>query len=218
MDAAKGTRLKRLDFPITLAIALAGIATTAVVFAHPGVRDALIADDRVFAGQGWRLVTTSFVHATWGHLIRDLALIGLVGIAYEAVLPRWLFGLGLVVPVAAELLAHRLAWYCGLSGLSHALLAAALTYEAVRRRRLWIFVVCAIAFAKPLYELVTGASAFPMDLGAHVTNTPIAHAAGVAIGIISGARAARSSSSARASARRSVRRSSRAEATRGDTA
>ncbi|HSN30552.1 MAG TPA: rhombosortase [Kofleriaceae bacterium] len=218
MDAPKGARLKRCDFPITLAIALAAIATTAFAFAVPGVHDALVADDRAFAGEGWRLVTAPLVHATWGHLVRDLALVALAGVAYEAVLPRAVFGLGLVVPTIAVLVEHRVAWYCGLSGLSHALLAAALAYEALRRRRAWVYALCAVAIAKPIYEVVTGAPAFPMELGAHVVQTPVAHAAGVVVGIISGARAGRAPSSSPASARRSGPRPSRAAESRGDRA
>ena len=117
------------------------------------MRDALIADPRAFAGQGWRLVTAPFVHATWGHLVRDLSLVAIAGIAYEAVLPRALFGLGLVVPVLAVLLAGNVDWYCGLSGLSHALLAAALSYEALHRRgraRLGVLALCAVAITKPI--------------------------------------------------------------------
>jgi len=191
---------------VTLAIAVAAVATTALAFALPGARDALIADDRVFAGQGWRLVTAPFVHATWGHLVRDLALVALAGIAYEPVLPRRVFGLGLVVPPLAVLVEHHVSWYCGLSGLSHALLAAALSYEALRRRSRWVYALCAVAIAKPLYELVTGAPAFPMALGDHIVQTPIAHAAGVLVGIIAGVRAGRASSSSRVSARRPDRR------------
>jgi rhomboid family GlyGly-CTERM serine protease len=165
---------------------IAAVATTALSFAAPSVRDTLIADPRVFAGQGWRLVTAPLVHATWGHLVRDLSLVAIAGIAYEAVLPRALFGLGLVVPVLAVLLAGHVDWYCGLSGLSHALLAAALTYEALHRCgrvRIAVLVLCAVAITKPLYELVTGAPAFAMDLGPHVVQTPLAHAAGVVVGI-----------------------------------
>lgn len=203
MPDARGMRF---DFPITLVIALAGIATTAIVMTVPSARDALVADDRVFAGEGWRLVTGALVHATWGHLVRDLSIVGLLGISYEAVaLPRWLFGLGLVVPSLAEVIAHRVAWYCGLSGLSHALLAAVVMYEALRRRRLWLYAVAAVAIAKPLYELVFNVSLFPMPLGEHVGDTTVAHAAGAFLGVIAGVRAGRASSSSRASARRSDR-------------
>ena len=205
--AATDARARRFDFPITLVIALAAIATTALVMTVPTARDALVADDRVFAGEGWRLITGALVHATWGHLVRDLSIVAVLGIGYEAVaLPRWLFGLGLVVPSVAEVVAHRVAWYCGLSGLSHALLAAVVMYEALRRRRLWLYAVAAVAIAKPVYELVANVSLFPMPLGEHVGDTTVAHAAGAFLGIIAGVRAARASSSSRVSARRSDRR------------
>ena len=219
MRSATATSWTRFDFPITLAIALAAIATTGLVMAVPAARDALVADDRVFAGEGWRLVTGALVHATWGHLVRDLSIVAVLGIAYEAVaLPRWLFGLGLVVPSLAEVIAHRVAWYCGLSGLSHALLAAAVSYEALRRRRVWLYAVAAVAIAKPLFELVANVSLFPMPLGEHVADTTVAHAAGAFLGIIAGVRAGRASSSSRASARHRHPRPSRAAAARGDRA
>lgn len=166
------------------------IATTAA-FAWPGVQDLLVADGRIAHGQLWRAVTGPLVHATWGHLVRDLALVCLAGVAYEAPLARkWLlFGGGLVVPGLAVLAAGEARWYCGLSGLSHALLAAALAFEAMRRTgavRAAVLVVCAIAAIKPLYELVTGAPAFAMALGVDVHQTPLAHAVGVGIGILGG--------------------------------
>jgi hypothetical protein len=113
-----------------------------------------------------------------------MALVALAGIPYEARLGRAIWILGLSVPPVIAL--ASVDWYCGLSCLSHALLAGALTYEALRRRgrtRAVVLVLCAIAALKPLYEVVTGASAFPMALGAHVVDVPLAHATGVLIGI-----------------------------------
>jgi acetyl esterase len=69
--------------------------------------------------------------------VRDLALVAIAGVAYEAPLGArrgLLFATGLVVPPLAVLLFGDVSWYCGLSGLSHALLAAALSYEVVCRR------------------------------------------------------------------------------------
>jgi rhomboid family GlyGly-CTERM serine protease len=170
--------MRRCDFPITLAVAVLAVALTALA------PDALIADGRAFHGQWWRLATGPFIHATWAHLARDLALVALAGIPYEARLgrPIWIFGL--VVPPLAAL--PTVDWYCGLSGLSHALLAGALVYEALRRRgrtRVVVVALAAIAAVKPLYEVATGAPAFPMALGAHIVQVPIAHAAGVLVGI-----------------------------------
>jgi len=184
--------MRRIDFPWTLAVTALAIAATAAAFASPGVRDALVADGRVLDGQLWRLVTGPFVHATWSHLVRDLALVALAGVAYEGPLARRrlaLFGGGIAIPALAVLVAHDARWYCGLSGLSHALLAAALAYEAMRRRgaaRAVVRVLCVVAALKPLYELISGAPAFPMSLGPGVAQVPLAHVAGVLVGIATG--------------------------------
>ncbi|HUJ61151.1 MAG TPA: rhomboid family intramembrane serine protease [Kofleriaceae bacterium] len=189
--------MRRLDYPCTLAIAVAAAIATAA--AHAGARDLLIADGRIAHGQAWRALTGPLVHATWGHLVRDLALVLIAGCAYEAPLcrqRRWLFGAGLIVPGVCVLLAGEARWYCGLSGLSHALLAAALAFEAGRRRgavRAVVIALGAVAAVKPIYEVVTGAPAFPMDLGG-VHQTPIAHAIGAWIGVACGLATWRSSS------------------------
>lgn len=174
------------------------IVATAAVF----VRDALVADGRIFDGQWWRLITGPFIHATWGHLIRDLALVAIAGIAYEHPLRSHkllLFAGGIVLPGLVVLVAGDVQWYCGLSGLSHALLAAALSYEFTQRRgtaRVIVLALCAIAAVKPIYELVTGAPAFAMSLGAGVAQVPLAHVAGVLVGIACGLAAGRASSAA----------------------
>jgi rhomboid family GlyGly-CTERM serine protease len=178
--------MSRLDFPWTLAVIALAIVATATA------PEALVADQRIFDGQGWRLVTGPFIHATWGHLVRDLALVALAGIAYEGPLRsrrRALFAAGIVVPALAVLLARHAVWYCGLSGLSHALLAAALSYEVIHRRgaaRVVVLGLCAVSAVKPLYEVVTGAPAFPMSLGSGVVQVPLAHVVGVCVGIVCG--------------------------------
>jgi rhomboid family GlyGly-CTERM serine protease len=187
--------VKRFDFPWTFTVAMLAIVATAVAFASPAARDALVADNRIFEGQWWRLVTGPFVHATWGHLIRDLALVAIAGLAYEHPLRAaklHVFAGGIVLPGLAVLVAQDARWYCGLSGLSHALLAAALSYEFTQRRGAarWIVLAsCAIAAMKPIYELATGAPAFAMSLGNGVAQVPLAHVVGVIVGIACGLRA-----------------------------
>lgn len=189
------TRRPRCDFPCTVAIAVLAIAATAAAQASPALARGLVADAGIAHGQPWRVATGPLVHATWAHLIRDLALVALAGAAYEAPLRSrraLLFAGGLVVPPLAVLAAGDVAWYCGLSGLSHALLAAALAFELVCRRgaaRAIALALCAIAAVKPIYELATGAPAFAMSLGAGVVQVPLAHAAGVAVGLACGLRA-----------------------------
>jgi rhomboid family GlyGly-CTERM serine protease len=187
----------RCDYPWTLAVVALAIGTTAAALASATFAGAVIADARIAHGQLWRAVTGPFVHATWGHLVRDLALVALAGVAYEEPLRSrraLLFIAGLALPGLAVLAAGHAQWYCGLSGLSHALLAAALSYELANRRgpaRALVAVLCAVCAVKPLYELVTGAPAFAMSLGPDVVQVPLAHAVGVIVGIPCGLLAAR---------------------------
>ena len=182
----------RCDFAWTLAVAVLAVAATAGAFASPAIADALIADGRVAHGQLWRAVTGPLVHATVGHLVRDLALVALAGIAYEGPLrPRraLLFAGGLVLPAVAVLAAGDAQWYCGLSGLSHALLAAALACELVCRKgtaRAIVVTLCAVCALKPIFELATGGPAFAMSLGPGVVQVPLAHAVGALVGIACG--------------------------------
>jgi rhomboid family GlyGly-CTERM serine protease len=187
----------RCDCWWTLTCIALAIVATACAFASPAIADALVADGRIARGQLWRAITGPFVHATWGHLLRDVALVAIAGIAYEAPLRARraaLFGFGIVAPTLAVLAATAATSYCGLSGLSHALLAAALAYEFANRRgaaRVVVLALGALAACKPLYELATGAPAFAMSLGDHVRQVPLAHVVGVCVGIACGlARAA----------------------------
>ncbi|MCE9579665.1 MAG: rhomboid family intramembrane serine protease [Deltaproteobacteria bacterium] len=180
---------RELDFPWTLALALAAIAATACALssgtAHH-LADVLVADDRL-ARQPWRALTGPLVHATWGHLVRDLALTLLVGAAYERELrDRWLplLGAALIAPTVAVLATGAAAYY-GLSGVSHALIAAALGLELRRRRggaRIYVAVIASACAIKLLYEAASGGPAFPMDLGPHVRQVPIAHLIGALVG------------------------------------
>lgn len=197
MDAAPDPRVtprarRRCDFPWTLAVSALAIAATTSAFASAAVADLLVADPRIAHGQPWRALTGPLLHATWGHLVRDLALVAIAGIAYEAPLRAVrtpLFVGGLLLPGLAVLAAGDAQWYCGLSGLSHALLAAALSCELVQRRgtaRAIVLALCAVSVVKPIYELVTGRPAFAMPLGDGIVQAPLAHAAGAVIGIACG--------------------------------
>jgi rhomboid family GlyGly-CTERM serine protease len=186
------TRPGWFDFPWTLAVCAAAVlATMAALLPWGGrVADVVVSDTRLLGGQLWRAITGPLVHATWGHLVRDLALTAIVGVAYERPLAfAWpaLIGLALVVPTLVSLIAGDVSAYYGLSGLSHALIAAAVGAELVWRRgpaRACAAVIGAVLLVKVGYEVVSGGPAFPMDLGQGVRQLPIAHAAGVAVGIL----------------------------------
>ena len=190
-DAAK--RLRTLDdvvreAPWTMAIVLAATLLTTLALAERSVAlvAPFVADAARVVEQPWRLLTGPLIHGSWGHLARDLALIAILGLSYEAVLARWrtLVVLGLAVPTAAAL-ADGAPVYLGLSGLSHALLGAALVYELRMpraRARGVVIVIAALAVAKVSYELISGQAAFPMD----VVASTVAHAAGFATGAVIG--------------------------------
>jgi membrane associated rhomboid family serine protease len=172
--------MPRFDWPCTAVVVALAIAATA---ASPVAFDALVADGP------WRIVTGPFVHATWGHLIRDCALVAIAGVGYEAVLGRGVFVAGIVLPAIAVLALTDASWYCGLSGLSHALLAAAIAYEFSTRRgtaRAIVGAIGAVCALKPIYELATGTPAFAMWLGSNVRQVPLAHATGVCVGLVTG--------------------------------
>ena len=148
----------------------------------------LLADRAHTFGEPWRLVSGPLVHASFGHLARDVAMLGLLGLAYEGVLPRWraLVLVGLAVPAAAELAAGA-SVYLGLSGLTHALLGAALVLELDRRRgrpRAIAIVVAAVVLAKVGFEVVSGQPVFPIDGTGGLTVATLAHGVGLACGAL----------------------------------
>lgn len=163
----------RLDFPWTLALAAAAVAATAL---------ALV---------GGLAISGPLVHATWGHLVRDVALLAIVGVAYEAPLARvWpaLLAAALLAPWGFVLVATDHTVYLGLSGVSHALLAAAVTFEIGRRRgaaRAWAAAVGAVLAVKLAGEAALG-PAFPVELGPGVVAVPVAHVVGALVGVASG--------------------------------
>lgn len=177
--------LARIDFPWTLG--LAGCAVIATLL----LPEALVADfSSIRQGALCKLVTGPWVHATPGHLARDLAVCLLLGAVYEHPLRsrfRWLLLAGLVVPTAAVMLARPgLGFYCGLSGTAHALMVAALTYELRRARgrsAAWITMVAVLFGGKLVFESLAGTMLFPIDLGNTVRPVPLAHMAGALAGL-----------------------------------
>ncbi len=175
---------RRIDFPITLALAVAAVLATALS------APALLAHAPALGrGELWRLVTGSFVHATAGHLARDVALLVIVGAAYEAPLGRrfgpMVIGLLIVPPLAVFAAERGIDTYYGLSGVTHGLIAAALVLElrSPSPARYARYVAIALT-AKLAYEAATGAPAFAMDLGSNVRQVPAAHLAGAIIGAL----------------------------------
>lgn len=189
-------RIDRAGLSATLLISFLSVLATASL-CWPGVASFLVADSQKIADyELWRWITGPLVHATWGHLLRDLALLLFVGVAFERELGRrysLLCLLGLVLPTIVSLHDPQIHFYYGSSGLTHALLAAVMLYILVPGRSQlaspsWMLAMAGAAtltlFGKVLWEVSTGAPLFPMDLGPGVHQLPIAHASGAAVGVL----------------------------------
>lgn len=175
---------------LALSIAALAVIVTAGARSGTGWSDALIASEAgLGGGELWRLFTGPLAHATWGHLVRDLALLVFLAAGFRPARSAWLFAAGLAVPSAAVFaLEPGLSVYYGTSGLTHALLAAVIAAELTESANpRWLRLLAAAAGAalaiKLGFELATGAPAFPMDLGPGIRQLPSAHAAGAAVGL-----------------------------------
>jgi membrane associated rhomboid family serine protease len=181
----------------TIAIACAAIAATAAALSHdPASRalaQALVADHRVQT-ETWRIFTGPLVHATWGHLVRDVSLVLVLGFRYEARLrARWplIVAVGLAAPPLAVLAAGA-DGYLGLSGFAYALIAAALAFELRTRPRMWVASLAWLLAVKVVYEAIvpsaSGLSILPrsawLALGPGVHQAPLAHLAGAIAGAL----------------------------------
>lgn len=186
----------KLEARVTIWIALLSVIATASA-RWLGVAEGVVADCSTIDDlQVWRLFTGPLVHATWAHLLRDMALLVFVGLAFERELGRryaLLCLLGLGVPTVAALWDPTIYIYYGTSGLTHALLAAAITHTLLARHPdfrtpAWMRGLAALGglalVTKVLWEVAFDAPLFPMDLGAGVRQLPSAHALGAAVGIL----------------------------------
>lgn len=189
-------RLRDLPYRWTLLVAVASVVATAAALWLGAVGDALAAPllgdaAKLRSGQWWRLWTGPLVHTSGGHLLWDLGMLMFIGVAYEqklrAVWPT-LVVLGMGLPVAAVLIAYpALAGYGGTSGLTYGLMAAVIAFELMRGNRPWYLLAAGAVLAfKVLRELDPGAKAllFEVDLGTGAHPVPVAHLAGVMVGLV----------------------------------
>jgi rhomboid family GlyGly-CTERM serine protease len=122
----------------------------------------LLAFDRqaIAAGALWRLISAHFVHLGFSHLVFNLAGLGLVwflvGNAFSH--RQWLLiWSASIAAVAAGLWVYepQLAWYVGLSGVIHGLLAAGVAGE-MSHGRLDTWVLAAAVVGKIAWEQYVG--------------------------------------------------------------
>lgn len=85
--------------------------------------------EQILAGELWRLLTASFVHLGWSHLLMNLAALALIWMLFGRLLATkaWLLiSLASLLSVSLGLLlfSPEIGWYVGLSGMLHGLFAA----------------------------------------------------------------------------------------------
>jgi rhomboid family GlyGly-CTERM serine protease len=123
----------------------------------------------VLQGEYWRLLTGHLVHASWEHLIGNLAGVGLVAALFprDYSLKQWLLILSLsAVSIDAGFVLHepQLQWYVGLSGILHGALAAGAIAWWRHEARTLALILTGIFIGKLGWEQAHGALPFSGDL------------------------------------------------------
>lgn len=140
----------------------------------------------VLEGQAWRLLSAHLVHLGWAHLALNAAALALVATLLG---PQWSTGrwaaltAGAALGVTAGLLvgSPAVAWYVGLSGVIHGLVAAGAAALWRRQRSAGTLWLVALA-AKVGAELMFGAAA-SMQHWIGGSSIVVAHAYGAAAGL-----------------------------------
>lgn len=156
--------LQQHIFPIAIAL-----ITIFVALAGPEVQQGLRYErSSVFAGEIWRLFTAHFVHLGWGHLLMNLAALGLIwGLAGRTLrVSAWLvISITSISSVSVGLfvLNPELAWYVGLSGMLHGLLLAGIIANLAAGHRLEIIlllILCGKIAWEQIYGPLPGSAEF----------------------------------------------------------
>jgi rhomboid family GlyGly-CTERM serine protease len=114
----------------------------------------------ILSGEVWRLLTGHLVHLGWAHLALNAAALGciaaLLGELHHVLRWAWLaIASALGVSLGLLLASPQVAWYVGLSGISHGLVAAAALTLARRRDGAgWIWL--ALLVGKLVWERFQG--------------------------------------------------------------
>lgn len=165
-------------FLVALAIALfviGGPAPEALVFDRDAIR----------AGEFWRWITGHWVHSDLSHALWDISALLILSLVLERISPGRILVVLIAGTVGVDIwLAYSwpgLQWYCGLSGVLNALLAAILVqFWFLRKKRLAILMGLA-AVLKIIIEMHSGQSLVTQTAWPSV---PQAHAAGFIAGFL----------------------------------
>jgi rhomboid family GlyGly-CTERM serine protease len=169
--------------PGLLALAAAGLQASGLV-------EELRFERELALGEPWRLLTGHMVHLGWMHLVLNIAGLAAVWlIVGDALHPlAWLCVMlvaAATVSVGLLLLSPEIAWYVGLSGVLHGMLAAG-AIASLKARPMLGWALLALLAGKLLLEWQAGGDSAVSSLvgGAVITD---AHLYGAVAGVICGA-------------------------------
>lgn len=159
------------------------------IFLIPGAAEALQLD-REHPVQLWRWLTCHATHASWEHLIWDVAVFVALGAFCERIdACRFWICLGaaaMAIPAGVLAALPQIDTYRGLSGLDSALFGLAAAH-ALRTPARWAALVLIAGFAaKVAVETLTGTTVFVDAESAGFVPVPLAHAVGFAVGLAAG--------------------------------
>lgn len=137
------------------------IAIVSVALQAVGLDGALAWDrDALADGEIWRFLSGHFVHLGWSHLVLNLAGLALIAWIVGRTWDWWgwlVVGFVCIATIGAGFwwINPELAWYVGLSGLLHGLLAAGLVV-GMRRREVESVVLALLVGGKLAWEQLAG--------------------------------------------------------------
>ena len=176
--------------PVTT-LTIIGLAV--IVSASPTLSRWLVWDRTAIAdGQWWRLATGHLVHFTPQHLGFDAFAVGVAGWLIESRARRSWVLLSLVAALAIGISAlafcRMVQVYGGLSGLACALCGylAVLGVHTGGRARWFGLALLAVSACKVGWEMSTGQPLFISDSCESYVVLPLAHATGLAVGLVAG--------------------------------
>lgn len=146
--------------------------------------------EQILAGELWRLLTASFVHLGWSHLLMNLAALALIWMLFGRLLTTktWLLlSLASMLSVSLGLLlfSPEIGWYVGLSGMLHGLFVAGVMASLRAGHRLELALL-ALLLGKIVWEQAYGPLPGTAEFagGAVVTDAHLYGAAGSFISVL----------------------------------
>lgn len=141
----------------------------------------------VAAGEIWRILTSNFIHLSWGHLALNLTGLLLIGCLFAARFSPWYWLTAVLVCSLSTgfglyFLSPEVFWCVGLSGTLHGLIVVGTIDWIKQGDRLGIVLLIGIG-AKLLWERLYGGSPLSVEItgGAIVTDAHIWGASGAII-------------------------------------